>query len=256
MTSQADLLVNSYHEWLRKHTHVKAVAGDITEFTAPFLDRHNDYFQIYAERVAADSYLLTDDGYVIGELKSSGVESRGPRRQDLIRRLLSGLGVTLEGAELRTSATSENFGQRIHNLIQAMLSIDDMHVLSQPTVEGLFAEDVARFLDARRIRYTSGVKLAGRSGFDHLIEFAIPKSEQAPERMLKLMRSPRRDRVENLLFAIADTRDARDAETEFLALIDDRKRDVPAGVIEAFERYSVTARAWSSREELLDRLAS
>ncbi|WP_407690030.1 DUF6978 family protein [Saccharomonospora iraqiensis] len=32
--------------------------------------------------------------------------------------------------------------------------------------------------------------------------------------------------------------------------------DVPAGVIEAFERYSVTARAWSSREELLDRLAS
>ncbi|MFD2420100.1 DUF1829 domain-containing protein [Amycolatopsis pigmentata] len=84
----------------------------------------------------------------------------------------------------------------------------------------------------------------------------IPKSRHAPERIVQVVNSPRRDRVENLLFAINDTRDARGTDTQFYALINDTKRDVAADIVEAFNRYSVTAHPWSHRDEIVEALAA
>jgi hypothetical protein len=256
MNNNADLLVESYLSWIRDHISGKSLNESISELTTPFLDRHNDFIHVYAEKQAPGRFLLTDDGYIIAELRSSGVESRGSRREELIHRLITGYGVSLEGGELQTVATLDDLGQRLHNLVQAMLSVDDMFVLAQPTVQGLFIEDVAKFLDDRDIRYTPQAKFSGKSGLDHLMDFVIPKSRRAPERIVQVVNSPRRDRVENLLFAINDTRDTRGADTQFYALINDTKRGVAADIVEAFTRYSVTAHSWSHRDEIVEALAA
>ncbi|OYV12186.1 MAG: hypothetical protein CG440_1691, partial [Methanosaeta sp. NSM2] len=50
-------LMDQYIEWLRGKTSLRQV-DDWIEITTPYLDRHNDYLQIYARRNNG-SYVLT-----------------------------------------------------------------------------------------------------------------------------------------------------------------------------------------------------
>lgn len=256
MSTDADLLVGSYLNWIRNDVSAASLTEEISELTTPFLDRHNDHLQIYAERQSADLFLLTDDGYILAELKSSGVETRGTRREQIIQSLLAGHGVRLNGRELQTEASRSELGRRVHNLIQAMLSLDDMFVLAQPAVQTLFLHEVERFLDEQNVRYTPSAKFAGKSGLDHLVNFVIPKSRRAPERFVQVVNAPRRDRVENFLFAVNDTRSTRQGDVDFYAIINDVRRDVPPDVFHALEAYDVKAMPWSRRDDVVENLAA
>lgn len=256
MNDRATLLVESYLQWVKTEISAQVLKDGVTQLTTPFIDRHNDHIQIYAEPRGPDLYLLTDDGYIITELKSSAVETRGSRREEIFHQLLVGHGVVLRDKELQAEATTANLGQRVHNLIQAMLSLDDMFVLAQPTVQKIFLQDVAEFLDEKDVRYTSRIKLAGKSGLDHLVDFVIPKSRKAPERVVQVLNSPRRDRVESILFSINDTQLARGQEVSYYAIINDSRNKVPPEVLNAFSEYSVQAYPWSHREELVQTLAA
>lgn len=256
MDAGAGTLARSYLSWIRTNVTEEALDETTTELTTPFLDRHNDHIQIYAERHDHDLFLLTDDGYITSELKASGVERRGSRRQELFQGLLSGYGVTLVGNELQVEADPSNLGQRVHNLVQAMLSLDDMFVLSEPQVKQVFIEDVTNFLDDSNVRYSPRVKIAGKSGLDHMVNFVIPKSRGAPERILQAINNPRRDRVESLLFAANDTRAVRGMDVTYFALINDSKREVPSDIINALSAYEISARPWSRRDEIVESLAA
>lgn len=155
MTEAESLLVESYLSWLRRGVRGQIIGEGVVELTTPFLDRHNDHLQLYVEQKSPDVYLLSDDGYVLGELKASGVEARGTRRSELFAEMLRGYGVSIRGNELQVEATASSLGRRVHNLIQAMLAIDDMFVLAQPRTATIFVEDVARFLDEREVRYVA-----------------------------------------------------------------------------------------------------
>lgn len=256
MSIDANLLVESYVSWIKGAVSAQAVDDGVTELTTPFLDRYNDHLQIYVEKQAGDLYLLTDDGYVIAELKSSGVESRGRRREELLGQVLGGYGVEVVEGELQVRSTAQDLGQRVHGLVQAMISVDDMFMLSQPSVHGIFLDDVAKFFDDRDVRYTPRAKFSGKSGLDHLVDFVIPKSRNAPERIVQVLNTPRRDRVESMLFAVNDTRAARGANTEYYAIVNDLKKAVPPEVVTAFSQYSVQVRPWSQREQLVEALAA
>jgi hypothetical protein len=256
MSIPTDTFVESYLEWLKTSLNALALDDDVTELTTPFLDRHNDYLQIYAERAGEDLYLLTDDGYIVAELKSAGVETRGSRREETIRELLTGHGVSLKGNELQVEATQSNLGQRAHSLVQAMLSLDDMFVLAQPRVATVFLEDVASFLDAHYVRYSPHVKFAGKSGLDHLINFVIPRSQSAPERIVQVVNNPRRDRIESLLFAATDIRAARGHEVAYYAMLNDSRRSVSPEVVNALAAYEIKAERWSTRDQVIESLAA
>lgn len=249
MTTDSDLLVDSYLNWIRKDVSAVSLSDSTSVLTTPFLDRHNDHLEIYAERQSADIILLTDDGYILSELKSSGVETRGSKREEIIQSLLVGHGVRLNGREIQTDASVADLGKRVHNLIQAMLSLDDMFVLAQPAPQTFFLHEVERFLDAKDVRYTPSAKFAGKSGLDHLVNFVIPKSKSAPERFIQVVNAPRRDRVENFLFTVGDTRDARHGDVAFYAIINDLRREIAPDVLQALDAYEVKAMPWSKRDE-------
>jgi Domain of unknown function DUF1828/Domain of unknown function DUF1829 len=254
--TDAGLLVESYLSWIRNTVTAEVLENGATELTTPFLDRYNDHLQIYAERRSPDIILLTDDGYILAELKSSGVEKRGQHRAELFAQLLSGYGVSVSGNELQVEATEHDLGRCVHNLVQAMLSLDDMFVLAQPRVEPIFVEDVAKFLDDHEVRYSPRVKFAGKSGLDHLVDFVIPKSRQAPERMLKVVNAPRRDRVESLLFAANDMRAVRGKDVQYVAIVNDTRREVSPEVLNALRAYEVIAQPWSHRGQFVGQLVA
>ncbi len=125
VAAEIEKLLNDYRVWLKDKTTLRELDSEWVEITTPYLDRHNDALQIYA-RQQNDGYLLTDDSSTIHDLESSGCTLNTEKRLDLLRMTLNGFGVKLNREALEIQASAESFPLRKHNLIQAMLAVNDL----------------------------------------------------------------------------------------------------------------------------------
>lgn len=255
MIDDIQRLLDDYTRWLRDKTVLRQVGSDWVQVTTPHLDRHNDCLQFYV-RKEANGYLLTDDGYIIEDLINSGCPLDSPKRQELLKSTLAGYGVHLDGDQLVVRATPENFSLKKHNLIQAMLAVNDMFYLASPYVASLFYEDVAKWLDLADIRYTPKVKFTGKSGYDHMFDFVIPRSKQQPERIVQAITNPRKDSAEALVFKWLDTRETRAPESKLYAFLNDVQSPVSPSVMDALRNYDLEPVPWSQREQAREALAA
>lgn len=249
-------LTEQYHAWLREKTNLRSIE-DWVEITAPFLDRHNDYIQIYARRTNS-GYFLTDDGETIDDLELSGCKLDSPKRKALLRTTLNGFGVQLDSKNnaLMVRTTDRDFPLKKHNLLQAILAVNDLFYLATPMVKSFFIEDVEAWLRISDVRYVSGIKLPGKSGYDHLYNFIIPESRNAPERVLLGVNRPDSNSAQRIVFAWEDTRQARPAESRAYAILNDSAKQIPAGVLDAFSNYDMKPVPWSQREGVREELAA
>jgi len=254
MIAEIQKLLDQYAAWLKDKTTLRQVK-DWIEITTPYLDRHNDYLQFYAKRQNG-GYLLTDDGYILEDLEQSGCKLDSPKRQALLKMTLNGFGVRLSNDALEIQASPENFALRKHNLIQAMLSVNDMFNLATPMVSSLFYEDVVAWLDLHEVRYTPKAKFSGKSGYDHLFDFVIPKSHKQPERILQTVSRPSRNTAQSVAFSWIDTKEVRPPNSTAYALLNDTERVIVPGVLDALRNYDVIPVPWSEREKARDDLAA
>ena len=88
-------LIDAYVEWLRTGLSVQALEGSC-ELTSPFLDRHNDHIQIYATKRDGKIF-LSDDGYILSDLRTSGLELTTQKRKAVLDTALRGFGVRIDG---------------------------------------------------------------------------------------------------------------------------------------------------------------
>lgn len=254
MIYEIQKLLDEYVAWLKDKTTLRQVE-DWVEVTTPYLDRHNDYIQIYAKR-ENNGFLLTDDGYTIVDLEQSGCKLQSPKRQDLLKMTLNGFGVQLQDNALVVHASNDNFSLRKHNLVQAMLAVNDMFYLAVPMVASLFYEDVVAWLELHEVRYTPKVKFTGKSGYDHLFDFVIPKSKRQPERIVQTINRPNRDTAQAVAFAWIDTKEVRSLDSRAYAFLNDSERSVSIAVTDALRSYEVKPIPWSRREDVREELAA
>jgi hypothetical protein len=253
---EIEKLLNDYRAWLKDKTMLREVNSEWVEITTPYLDRHNDALQIYA-RGENGGYVLTDDSYTIHDLEASGCNLNTEKRQDLLKMTLNGFGVRMNSEALEVHASPDNFPTRKHNLIQAILAVNDLFYLAQPVVESLFLEDVIAWLDASDIRYTPKVKFTGISGFDHLFDFVIPKSaNKQPERIIQAISRPTRDTAEVFIYKWSDTREVRPLDSRAYAVLNDFDQSISGGVLDAFRNYQIRPVPWSRRSEVAAELAA
>lgn len=139
--------VTSYLAWLKSLFNCHET-DRYTEITTPFLDLHNDQIQIYAVPTA-DGWTLTDAGETLSDLEMCGVRFESAKRKALLHEVLQGFGVTLRDGELTVSADTQSQPQQMNNLIQAVLAVNDLFCLAQPTVYPFFTEDVSQWLDEK-----------------------------------------------------------------------------------------------------------
>lgn len=253
--AEIEKLLSDYRAWLKDKTTLRELDGDWVEITTPYLDRHNDALQIYARRENS-GYLLSDDSYTIQDLQASGCNLNTDKRQDLLRMTLAGFGIKLNEEALEVRATGETFPLRKHNLIQAMLAVNDLFFLAKPVVESLFFEDVIAWLDANDIRFIPRPKFTGLSGYDHLFDFVVPKFRKQPERILQAINRPTRDYAEAFIYAWNDTRDVRPPESKAYAVLNDAEQAISSGVLEAFKNYGIEPVPWGSRAAVVTELAA
>jgi len=250
---ECQVLVEAYIAWLKEGLSAESLQG-ACELTTPFLDRHNDHIQIYAQKTGG-KIVLSDDGYILSDLRTSGVDVNTPKRRAVLEAALNGFGVRWHDNRLEVDASERNLGQRLHSLVQAMLAVNDMFVMAQPRVASLFWEDVRDFLDASDVRYNSRVKISGRTGYDHGIDFLIPKSRNRPERIVQAIGSPAKNTIGTYLFVLEDTRNARGEDSEAYAFLNNQEQEVGGDVIDALDAYSVKAVLWSQRQQHVPALA-
>lgn len=240
-------LVAQYQSWLKDKTTLKSVHADWVEISTPFLDRRNDFIQLYAKS-AEGGYQLTDDGNTIRELELSGCNIDTPKRKALLQVALNGFRVDERNGALSVRASAENFAARKHALIQAILAINDMFYLASPTVLSLFKEDVEKWLAQSDIRFVPNIQLIGKTGYIHHFDFAVPASRAAPERIIRAIGNPNKDAALSFVTAWVDTSDQRPENAEALAFLNDNARPIGAPVLEALRHYDISPVIWSQRE--------
>jgi hypothetical protein len=255
MIEEIRLLLDQYSRWLRDKSVLRELDDRYVEITTPYLDRHNDYAQIYVRRDNG-GFLLTDGAETIEDLRSSGCDLETKKRKDLLVATLNGFGVQRDGDALVVKATSQNFSLRKHNLVQAILAVNDMFYLAVPVVASLFLEDVTAWLELHEIRYTPNVKFTGRSGYDHTFDFVVPASHRAPERLLKAINKPSRDIAEALAFSWVDTKEVRPTTSRFYAFLNDEDRTPSRSILDALRTYDIIPIAWGNRDEVRSELAA
>jgi len=254
MIEEVQRLLDDYLAWLKDKTSLRQI-DQWVEITTPYLDRHHDYIQIYAGKVNG-GFVLTDDGYTVNDLEQCGCKLQSPKRQDLLKVTLNGFGVHLNNNALEVHASHDDFALRKHNLVQAILAVNDMFYLAVPMVASLFYEDVVAWLDLHEVRYTPRIKFTGKSGYDHLFDFVIPKSRRKPERILQTINRPSRETAQVVAFSWIDTKEVRPADSRAFAFLNDSEQSVSTGVLDALRSYDVQPVLWTKRDDVREELAA
>lgn len=245
-------IITEYLKWIKDNTVVKTVEeGKSCSISTPFLDRHNDHLDIYMLKNNG-TIMLTDNGYTVADLKMSGFEINTPKRESILKTALNGFGVKMNGNdELYVEATAHNIGQKKHYLLQAILAVNDMFNLAQETVYSLFKEDVELYFRSNDIFFTKDIKLTGKSGFDHNVDFLIPATKNKPERLIKVINTAKKDSVLSSIMAFNDINQTRETITKNFVVYNDIEKKVSKDVIGALDNYGVKHIPWSKKEQCL-----
>ena len=247
-------LKEQYVKWLDDEISLKKIE-EYLQITSPFLDRFNDYLQVYAKIDKNNEILLTDDSYIINNLQDSGIEITSPKRKQLLDSFLRKYRINLEDKSLSIKSSIEEFPQKILFLMQAMINIDDMFMLSQNRVDSLFLDDIKGFFDKNEIFYTENVNFLGKSGFFYSYEYLLQRTKEKPERLCKVINNPNKQNLQNTLFMWNDTKETRNKDAQLIVFLNDENK-IDSGVIEGFKNYEVNTILWSEKEKSLDILTA
>lgn len=247
--TECERLIDEYLRWLKQELRVKELEKSC-QITTPFLDRHNDAIEIFVEKHDG-SLRLTDDGYTVRDLRASGMEFTTEKRKHHLTAILNGFGVQLAEDELFVLGSPEDFPQKKHSIVQAILAVNDMFVMGEEHVLSLFKEDVAAFLVQNRIPVFEDLKLSGKSGLDHKFDFGIPKTQTKPQRVLQAINRLDKSGAMSLAFAVGDVRTLRTEGLGALAMLNDIVQVPHEEYIAVLRAYEISPLLWSQRQQMV-----
>ena len=245
--NECERLIAEYLSWLKQGLRVNELESGC-QISTPFLDRHNDGIEIYVEK-RNGGMVLTDDGYTIADLEATGMHFESDKRKAHLQSILNGFGVRLENNEVLVAASPQDFPQKKHALVQAILSINDMFVMAEEHPLNLFKEDVSHFLEQNAIPFFPDFKLSGRSGFDHKFDFGLPKTAKKPQRVLQAINALGKDQATSFAFAVADVRLIRTDSLQAFTFLNDVEHPVKEDNLAAVRAYDIQPLFWSQREQ-------
>lgn len=249
-------LKQAYDEWNNKRL-VLEKFNDFIEITTPFVDIHHDFIQLYLVKVGDNYFKITDDGYILSELKMLGIEIKSSqKRNDFFKTSLNIFGVNHNEKtdELFVTFTDVNeYPEEQHRLIQCMLRISDMLLTSRNTVISIFTEEITEFFEENGVLFIEGSSFTGTSGKSQNFDFAIPGTKEKSEKLIKAINNPSSDNYKDPLFSWIDVRDMR-KKSDFIVLANDINKPITEGFISPFRNYSIEVLEWSKRNEWINHL--
>ena len=98
-------------------------------------------------------------------------------------------------------------------------------------------------------RCAKDVKLTGKSGFYHNIDFLIPASKSKPERLVKAINNVKKGNILSSIMAFSDINQVRETATRNFVIYNDLEKDVSNDVIGALDNYGILSVPWSKKEQ-------
>lgn len=251
-----DNFINSYLKWLKESIEQYQINENTFRITLPFLNKDNDMVDLYIIRQNDDSFLITDDGATLNDLELSGFDAlSSPKKARLLESILIAHGVRCDKDNALTiNCTAKDLALKKHMLAQCMVKVSDMFYLSRSKVQSLFLEDVQQYLDDNKIRYVPNVDVVGKSRLPTHYDFIIGRTENAPERLIKVINKLDSTTAKTIIFAWNDTRDLRAKDSRLYAFIQDTDKSVSKYGIDALREYAIKPALWTKRKNFIESL--
>ncbi len=243
-------LIQDYYNWLRDKT---VILPDIkTEWVAiqtPFIGLFNDVIEIYAQK-KGEKIILSDNGETYHNLDLVGTSlNRVGERKNLADRIMLNYGIQQQGGELITETTAQNFSQKKHNFLSAIMELNDLYVLSKNNVASIFKEDVRAYLDSQNIIYTPDFISKGSTGLEFMFDFQIAGRES--ELVLKSFNTINKQTLSSFLFSWDDIKAVREKVSKknvtAIAVLNDEEKPIKGEYLEALNSKKASYIIWSER---------
>ena len=246
-------LLNQYTEWLReKYTVNRLETSD--EIITPFTNNLNDRIRLYIEYISEDTLRLSDDGNTLNELEMSGLDINTRTRQKILDNILSNFNVELTNDVLNVTTSYRDFPIKKHNMVQAILRVNDLLMTQKKNVINLFNEEVYRFFDDNSIYGTPGAHLVGQSGLSYHIDFTLPRTANRPETLIQFVNNPNFNNIttQKFIFDDINKRRSRTAPNSKLMIVAndlENRISSTAQAVAVSEQFTILK--WSDKVELL-----
>lgn len=248
-----------YNEWANQEFVYKNIESSLIRIDTPFFDRHNDSLIIYAQIQNESSIILTDGGYILDDLETSGIYiSRSKQRVALLQRQLRSYGVDLDlsNNDLSIRTDMRSFPNAKHRLLQAMLFTNDMFMLAKKHTANVFIEDISAFLEDNNIRAMQNISFTGRFGMSHKFEFSIPGIRNIPDKLIKTLNVPNNEMYAKALSVdVKNTIEVVDRPTKFYTFINDSDREIKPEISSLLQNENISIIPFSKRMEFVEELA-
>ncbi len=243
----------TYVDWLKQNIEQYRLNDNTFRLTLPFLDRNNDYIEIYIIDNGDGTYHITDDGATINDLELGGFDfTNSNRRMYILEYIVASYGVTkTNNNELTINCTSNDLPLKKHMLAQCMIKVSDMFYLSRSNVQSVFLDDVQKFLDLNDVRYIDNIYLTGKSKLTTHYDFAIARSKKSAERFIKVVNNMDLNSARNIIFAWNDTKDMRQHEAKLYTFIQNVDKKVSSDAIGALKEYNINPALWTDRDKYI-----
>ena len=252
-------LIQEYYSWLKSKTVI--IPDEKTEWVAiqtPFIGLFNDVIEMYAQK-KGERIILSDNGETFHNLDLVGISlKRSSERKNLAERILLNYGIQQQGLELITETTAQNFAQKKHNFLSAILELNDLYVLSENNVASIFKEDVRTYLDSQKIIYTPDFISKGSTGLEFMFDFQIAGREN--ELVLKSFNTINKQTLGSFLFSWDDIKSVREKVSKknvaAIAVLNNEEKPIKVEYLEALKAKKANYIIWSDRfnEENLKKL--
>lgn len=199
------------------------------------------------------SFDVTDFGEALGWLRLQSPSGQlSPRQKRLLRDVCLTLGVELSGWQLFKRVQTDDLPSAVLRVAQAALRVSDLWFTMRTRAFEVVAEEVADWLEERRIPFDRSVVVPGRSGRSWTIDFRTtpPQRTSLVFVLATGSRSAARRLTEHVVAGLHDLSHLKhnQADLAFVSLFDDTEDVWKEEDFRIVETLSVPAR-WSRRDE-------
>lgn len=253
-------LSSAYITWLTENIEFNNLEENVVRIDTPFYDRHSDSLILYALiEKESGPLVLTDGGYTMDDLEGDGIFiNRSQRKKVVLLETLNSYGVKLneETNALYINSAKNIFPQDKHRLLQAMLFVNDMFLTSKQNTKNFFLEDVAGYLEENNIRAVTGASFVGSSGMNHKFEFSIAGIKDIPDKLIKVLSSPKNDTYAKALVTdVIQTRTAIKKPTLFYTFINDTENEANETTLNLLKQADIIPIPFRKRNDYTKELA-
>ncbi len=253
MTNMIESLLSRYWDWVQGQTSVRDLGGTY-EITTPYLNRFNDFVQVYAKMIKPSRILVTDGGETMEEFGLSEYSNTTRRWTPIIQEILNGFSIKMneQDRSLNTEGSIQDFPLATHNLIQAILAINDVGYMSgsgRSTIQSAFRKQVDHELASFDWEVKSNPKFQGGSGVPRKFHFMV-KSEKIPT-VIQCFGSIDKQRADAFVLSFLDVQKKQsDGQMKCSALIkddDEESLETPLAIMRSFDIHAVVASSGISK---------